>query len=190
MAEKVILGYSALLPEKKRVKVQRTVEFEPIKAEPGSVKKRKRVGRGRSAGQGKTAGRGQKGQKARAGYSAKPGFEGGQMPLKQRLPKRGFTNIFKKEFQLVNLWALDKANLKGDVTAKELYSHGLIDFEKKPVKILGSGSVKAALNITADAFSSSAKESIEKAGGKCRLKNEGKKKLRRFPKKVRPAKAG
>ncbi len=181
MSAAEVLSYASLLPARKKVKAKRTVAYQPVTVPPGSTKKRKRVGRGRSAGQGKTCGRGQKGQKARSGYSYMAGFEGGQMPLHRRLPKRGFTNIFKKMHQPVNLWALSSANLSGDVNAKILFEKGIIQRADRPVKILGTGEIKNSVKIIADGFSASAREKIEKAGGSCRLVNEGKKKLRRFP---------
>lgn len=133
---------------------------------PGSTHKKKRVGRGPGSGLGKTAGRGNKGQKSRSGYSAKVGFEGGQMPLHRRLPKRGFTNIFKKEWLEVSLAALDKNFGAGEeITPELLHERGLIKKSKHDVVVLGNGDVTKALRISAHRFTKSAREKIEKAGG-------------------------
>jgi large subunit ribosomal protein L15 len=133
---------------------------------PGSTHKKKRVGRGPGSGLGKTAGRGNKGQKSRSGYSAKIGFEGGQMPLHRRLPKRGFTNIFKKEWLEVSLAALEKSFTAGDeITPELLHERGLIKKSKHDVVVLGNGDVTKALRISAHRFTKSAREKIEKAGG-------------------------
>jgi large subunit ribosomal protein L15 len=142
-------------------------ELGPAK---GSRKNRKRIGRGPGSGYGKTAGRGHKGQKSRSGYAGKPGFEGGQMPLQRRLPKRGFTNIFSKRYQVVNLDRLAAFKAGDDINAESLHKAGIIRSANAPVKILGNGKLDKALNITADAFSAAAKESIEKAGGKAEVK--------------------
>lgn len=134
----------------------------------GSTKDRKRIGRGAGSGQGKTAGKGHKGQKARAGRGMRPGFEGGQMPLQRRLPKRGFNNIFRQEVATVNVSAIDAAFENGaTVTIEDLVSAGLV---KKVlaggVKVLGNGEITKSLTVKANAFSASAKEKIEAAGGK------------------------
>ena len=130
----------------------------------GSKKQDKRRGRGPGSGQGKTAGRGHKGQKSVAGFSQKRGFEGGQMPLHRRLPKRGFTNIFKTEYTEINLADLDK--LAGaEIGPKILREAGLIKKETEHFKILGRGEISASKKIQAYKFSQSAKEKIEKAGG-------------------------
>jgi len=130
----------------------------------GSKKQDKRRGRGPGSGQGKTAGRGHKGQKSIAGYSRKKGFEGGQMPLHRRLPKRGFTNIFRTEYTEINL--VELAKLAGqEIGPKELRAAGLIKKEAERVKILGRGEISAAKTIQAHKFSRSAQEKIEKAGG-------------------------
>ena len=131
---------------------------------PGSIKNRKRVGRGHGSGLGKSAGRGAKGAGQRSGFKRRPWFEGGQMPLARRLPKRGFTNLFKKEFQVVNLDAIDALGLD-TINPQVLAKHGLVRSALKPVKILGDGELKSKLNVTATTFSKSAKEKIEKAGG-------------------------
>jgi large subunit ribosomal protein L15 len=136
-------------------------ELSPAK---GSKHSRKRVGRGPGSGLGKTAGRGEKGQKSRTGYSRRPGFEGGQMPLVRRVPKRGFTNIWKTEYAVVNVAQL--ADLDGDVTPEVLAERGLVRAGRK-VKVLGDGEIGKALRVVADKFSKSAREKIEGAGGTC-----------------------
>jgi len=133
----------------------------------GSKKSVKRIGRGAASGQGKTAGKGHKGQKARAGRGMRPGFEGGQMPLQRRVPKRGFNNIFAKEIAAVNVSALDKAFEDGaTVTVDALIEKGLIKKALDGVKILGNGEISKKLTVEASAFSASAKEKIVAAGGK------------------------
>ena len=136
-------------------------ELSPAK---GSKQKRKRVGRGPGSGLGKTAGRGEKGQKSRTGYSSRPGFEGGQMPLVRRVPKRGFTNIFKTEYSVVNVGEL--AELEGEVSPEVLVRRGLVR-SGRPVKVLGEGELGKALRVTANKFSKSARAKIEAAGGTC-----------------------
>ena len=128
-------------------------------------KDRKRIGRGIGSGTGKTSGRGQKGQKSRSGGSPHPWFEGGQMPLQRRLPKRGFTNIFKKQFEIVNVRDLARCAGADPVTPEVMKEKGLI---KKTglVKILGCGELKESLNVHAHKFSGSAQAKIEKSGGK------------------------
>ena len=136
----------------------------------GSTKARKRIGRGAGSGQGKTAGKGHKGQKARAGRGMRPGFEGGQMPLQRRLPKRGFNNIFRIEMAIVNVAALDKAFEAGEtVTVDGLVSKGLVKKVLGGVKVLGNGELSKALTVQANAFSDSAKQKIEAAGGKAEV---------------------
>jgi large subunit ribosomal protein L15 len=165
-----ILGYSALNSDRKRKKITRKNVFTGLEMPEGASKNRKRVGRGRSSGMGKTSSRGSKGQKARAGYSRRAGFEGGQNPLHRRLPKRGFRNIFSIEYQVVNLWRLEKESIRGTIGPIELEKQGFIRASNKPVKVLGQGEIKGAINITADAFSEGAKAAIEKAGGTCTLR--------------------
>ena len=131
----------------------------------GSRNSRKRVGRGPGSGMGKASGRGSKGQKSISGYSSKRGFEGGQMPLHRRLPKRGFTNIFRKEYSEVNLDRLEKITKKV-VKLKDLKEAGIIKKESERVKILGRGEISSSRTIHAHKFSRSALEKIEKAGGK------------------------
>jgi large subunit ribosomal protein L15 len=130
-----------------------------------SRKDRKRVGRGPGSGKGKTAGRGTKGQKSISGYSKKRGFEGGQMPLSRRVPKRGFTNIFKKEYNEINLDRLERIS-KNKIQLKDFIEAGLLKNEKQAVKILGRGDLKSAKEIHAHKFTRSAQEKIQKAGGK------------------------
>ncbi len=131
----------------------------------GSVKKRKRVGRGPGSGHGKTATRGMKGQKSITGFAQKRGFEGGQMPFHRRVPKRGFTNIFRKEWQIVNLKDIAKLKYK-EINPDILADEGLIKDREKLIKVLGEGEINKAVVIQAHGFSKSAKEKIEKAGGK------------------------
>ncbi|MBA7640875.1 50S ribosomal protein L15 [subsurface metagenome] len=133
-----------------------------------SRKTRKRVGRGPGSGYGKTAGRGSKGQKSGSGFSRKRGFEGGQMPLHRRLPKRGFTNIFKKEYSEVNLEKLVKIK-KQEIKLKDLKNAGIIKKESEIIKILGRGDISSSKTIHAHKFSRSAMKKIEKAGGKAIL---------------------
>jgi len=134
----------------------------------GSRKNRKRKGRGPGSGLGKTAGRGTKGQKSIAGYSRKRGFEGGQMPLHRRVPKRGFTNIFRKEVREINLDRLEKIN-KNEIKIKDMVLAGLIKKESEMIKVLGRGKISSAKTIYAHKFSESALKKIKKAGGKAVL---------------------
>jgi len=131
---------------------------------PGSRKKRKRVGRGPGSGHGKTSCRGHKGQNSRSGGGVKPGFEGGQMPLQRRLPKRGFTNIFQKTFSIVNVGSLEKLE-ESEITPEVLIKQGLVRKIQDGVKILGNGELTKSVTVKAHAFSASAKEKIEKARG-------------------------
>lgn len=134
----------------------------------GQKHKRKRVGRGPGSGLGKTAGRGEKGQKSRSGYSRRLGFEGGQMPLVRRVPKRGFNNIFRKEFAVINLERLD--TLEGAKFSPEsLVEAGVIRNLRSGLKVLGDGEIKRAIEISAHRVSKSAREKIESAGGKVEL---------------------
>ncbi|MBT8336995.1 MAG: 50S ribosomal protein L15 [Gemmatimonadetes bacterium] len=138
-------------------------ELHDLSPVSGSHRNRKRVGRGPGSGTGKTSGRGEKGQKSRSGGSIPAGFEGGQMPLHRRIPKRGFHSRNRVEYQVVNVGHLE--GLAGDVDPTALRAAGLIRSLRKPVKILGVGAVSAALNVSAHAFSGSAREKIEAAGG-------------------------
>jgi len=137
-----------------------------LKPAKGSTHKKKRVGRGPGSGLGKTSGRGHKGQKSRSGYSSRPGFEGGQMPLQRRLPKRGFTNIFKKEWIEVSLAKIEASFNAGDeVTPELLHERGLIKKAKHDLVILGTGDLTKGYKISAHRFTKTAKAKIEAAGG-------------------------
>ncbi len=144
------------------------MELNNLKPAKGSVKSGKRIGRGEGSGKGGTATRGHKGQKSRSGYSRKIGFEGGQMPLQRRVPKFGFKNINRKEYQGVNLDTLqqlvDDGKIKDTVSLEILMQNGLVG-KNDLVKILGRGELKAKLNISVHKFTASAKTAIEKAGG-------------------------
>jgi len=130
----------------------------------GSTKQPKRVGRGPGSGHGKTAGRGHKGYKSRSGSGVKPGFEGGQMPLQRRLPKRGFTNIFKKQYALISLSQLDAFEGEEMITAEALPAAGVIK-KGMPVKVLANGEITRAVKIKVDKVSKGARSKIEAAGG-------------------------
>jgi large subunit ribosomal protein L15 len=137
-----------------------------LKKPEGSTHKKKRLGRGPGSGLGKTSGKGHKGQKSRSGYSQKIGFEGGQMPLHRRLPKRGFTNIFKKQWIEITLAKLELAFAAGEeITPAVLHERGLIKKAKHDLVVLGNGDLTKALNISAHRFTKAAREKIEKAGG-------------------------
>jgi large subunit ribosomal protein L15 len=140
------------------------MKLSDLAPEPGSRKKRKRVGRGPGSGHGKTSCKGHKGQNARSGGGVKPGFEGGQMPLQRRLPKRGFTNIFAKKYSIINVGSLEKIS-ESTITPDILVQEGLIKNTKDMIKVLGNGEVTKAFTIQAHAFSASAKEKISKAKG-------------------------
>ena len=143
-----------------------TLSLNNLHPAKGSTHKKKRVGRGPGSGLGKTAGRGEKGQKSRSGYSSKIGFEGGQMPLHRRLPKRGFTNIFKKRWIEVSLTALDKQfNPDDEVTPELMHARGIIKKAQHDIVVLGNGEVSKSLKVSAHRFTRSAREKIEKAGG-------------------------
>ena len=135
----------------------------------GSTKEAYRKGRGAGSGNGKTAGRGHKGQKARSGGGVRVGFEGGQMPLARRIPKRGFHNIFAKPLEIVNVSALNKFEDGATVNVCDLLEKGILSKCEYGVKILGNGSVSKKLTVRATAFSASAKEKIEAAGGKAEV---------------------
>ena len=135
----------------------------------GSIKKRKRVGRGPGSGYGKTSGRGHKGQKSRSGARIRPGFEGGQMPLQRRLPKRGFTNIFKKEYELINIKDLKVFDPDTILDVNVLKNAGLIKGAKDGVKLLGVGEISHPLAIKIHKVSKRAREKVEVAGGKIEL---------------------
>ncbi|HTY62732.1 MAG TPA: 50S ribosomal protein L15 [Acidobacteriota bacterium] len=141
------------------------MSINTLKPSPGANRKNKRVGRGMGSGHGKTSARGYKGQLSRAGSSMRPGFEGGQMPLHRRLPKRGFTNIFRKEFVAVNLEKLAAFEAGATVDPEILKSKGLVKNLRDGLKILGVGELPHALHVKAHKFSKSAVEKIQKAGG-------------------------
>lgn len=135
----------------------------------GSQRDVKRIGRGHGSGQGKTAGKGHKGQKARSGGGVRPGFEGGQMPLQRRIPKRGFNNIFAKKIVAVNVGSLNVFEDGADVDAQALINAGIIKKEYDGIKILSNGKLTKKLNVKASAFSESAKQKIEEVGGKAEV---------------------
>jgi len=144
-----------------------SVTLSNLRPPRGSRHRKVRVGRGIGSKLGKTAGAGNKGQKSRKGYSQRPGFEGGQMPLHRRIPKRGFHNPFRKDYAVVNLDALQHVFAAGDVvTPESLRERGLAHTASRPVKILGDGELKVALTVRAHAFSKSAEEKIAAAGGR------------------------
>jgi large subunit ribosomal protein L15 len=145
-----------------------TMELSNLKPKKGARHAKKRIGRGPGSGHGKTAGRGEKGQKSRAGYSRMLGFEGGQMPLHRRLPKRGFHNLFKKQFAVVNLADLEKRFDNGaTVDEAALRKAGLVKGRHDGIKILGTGKLTKKITVIATKFSESAKKQIEAAGGTC-----------------------
>ncbi len=143
------------------------MELNNLKPTKGARHAKKRVGRGPGSGHGKTAGRGEKGQKSRSGYSGKRGFEGGQMPLHRRIPKRGFTNIFKKDYAVVNVSDLERFDNGATIDETALRAAGLVKGQNDGVKILGDGELSKKLTVSATKFSKSAREIIEKAGGTC-----------------------
>jgi large subunit ribosomal protein L15 len=145
------------------------MRLHELKPAAGSKKKRKRVGCGPGSGHGKTACRGHKGTQSRTGNTRKAHYEGGQMPLQRRLPKRGFTNIFRVEFQVVNVSDLDRFDANATVSLEALLDRGLIKNLKSPVKLLADGEIKKPLNVTVHACSAKAKEVVEKAGGQLTL---------------------
>ena len=136
----------------------------------GATKEAKRIGRGHGSGNGKTAGKGHKGQKARAGHGQRPGFEGGQMPLQRRVPKRGFNNIFAEEWVAINVSALEVFEDGAVVDAAALKDKGIIKKADLPVKVLGNGKLSKKLTVNLDAFSAAAAEKINAAGGKAEVK--------------------
>jgi large subunit ribosomal protein L15 len=144
--------------------MEKKITLSNLKPATGSTQSRKRVGRGPGSGLGKTSGKGHKGHKARTGGGTNPGFEGGQMPMFRRLPKRGFTNPFRIENQVVNLSDLKKVTAE-DVSPETLYSAGLIGKPDAPVKLLGTGDADRAYTVRGVAFSASARAKIEAAGG-------------------------
>jgi len=153
------------MADKKKKKEHNTVSLSNLGPPKGSRKKKVRVGRGMGSKLGKTAGAGNKGQKSRRGYSRRRGFEGGQMPLHRRIPKRGFHNPFGVSYSVVNLEELNVFPAGETVTPDLLRAHGFIRRATDPIKVLGDGELKTKLTIQAHAFSESAKEKITKAGG-------------------------
>jgi len=143
------------------------MELSNLKPKKGSRHAKKRVGRGPGSGHGKTAGKGEKGQKSRSGFSRMLGFEGGQMPLHRRLPKRGFTNIFKKEHAIVNISDLERFDNGATVDEASLRQAGLVKGKHDGVKVLGNGELTKKLTVHAAKFSASARKAIEAAGGSC-----------------------
>jgi large subunit ribosomal protein L15 len=141
-------------------------DLSPMK---GAKKKRKRVGRGPGSGHGKTSCRGHKGQKARSGGSLRPGFEGGQMPLHRRLPKRGFTNIFKEEYALIHVGDLERFSPDTELDLEVLRSAGLVKRAKKAVKLLGDGEITHPLTVKVNKTSKSAREKIKAVGGRVEI---------------------
>ncbi|GKV55098.1 MULTISPECIES: 50S ribosomal protein L15 [Sporosarcina] len=145
------------------------MKLHEMKPAEGARKSRKRIGRGIGSGTGKTSGKGHKGQKARSGGGVRLGFEGGQLPLFQRLPKRGFTNINRKEYAIVNLETLNRFEDGTEVTPELLVETGIVSNEKSGIKILGNGTLEKKITVKAHKFSASAKEAIEKAGGQAEV---------------------
>ena len=141
------------------------MRLDSLKPVKGSVKNKKRIGRGHGSGFGKTSGRGHKGSGQRSGNKKRPWFEGGQMPLARRLPRRGFNNIFKEKFQIVNICDIVNIQKVSKVDPVVLNDNGLIRSALKPVKILGKGDIDIKISITASSFSETAKNKIENAGG-------------------------
>ena len=143
--------------------------LQNLKPAKGSVRERKRVGRGPGSGLGKTSGRGEKGQKSRSGFSQKPGFEGGQMPLHRRVPKRGFNNPFRKEYAEVNLERLEVFEAGTIVTPELMVRQGLVKSRRDEVKVLAKGTLTKALTVRAHKFSAKAQEQIAASGGKAEV---------------------
>jgi large subunit ribosomal protein L15 len=145
------------------------MELHNLSPKPGSRKGRKRVGRGPGSGSGKTAGRGHKGQLSRSGHAQRRNFEGGQMPLLRRLPKRGFTNIFRRQFVIVNVGQLERFPVGAEVTPDVLLAEGVVAQLRDGVKVLGDGTLSHKLTVRAHSFSKKAQEAIEAAGGSCEV---------------------
>lgn len=142
------------------------MRLDELSPAAGSKKIKRRVGRGMSSGNGKTSGRGHKGQKARSGGGVRLGFEGGQLPLHRRVPKRGFNNIFKKRYAIINVGDLEKLEGESEVNILRLLEKGIVKKKYCGLKVLGNGTIEKKINITAAKFSKTAIEKIEKAGGK------------------------
>ena len=145
------------------------MKLNQLTATPGATKERKRIGRGYGAGTGKTAGKGHKGQNARSGGGVRPGFEGGQMPLTRRLPKRGFTNIFATKYATINVGDLNRFEDGAVVDEAAIVAAGLVKKTMDGIKVLGNGELEKKLTVNAKAFSASAKQKIEAAGGKAEV---------------------
>lgn len=145
------------------------MKLNQLTAAPGSTQERKRIGRGYGSGTGKTAGKGHKGQKARAGHGMRPGFEGGQMPLQRRIPKRGFNNIFADKIISINVESLNRFEDGAVVDAAALAEAGIVKKSCDGIKILSNGELKKKLTVKANAFSEAAKAKIEAAGGKAEV---------------------
>ncbi len=146
------------------------MKIHELSPAPGSVKDVKRIGRGHGSGNGKTAGKGHKGQKARSGHGMRPGFEGGQMPLQRRVPKRGFNNIFATRYATINVSDLEAFDNGAVVDTEALKAKGLVKKTYDGVKVLGNGTLTKSVTVNAAAFSESAKSKIEAAGGKAEVK--------------------
>lgn len=146
------------------------MKLNELKPAKGATKDRKRVGRGVASGWGKTAGRGSKGQKARSGGNVRAGWEGGQMPIHRRLPKRGFTNVFKKQYAVINVKDLERFESGSTVDMAALTKSGLVKGQHDGIKLLGQGEIGIPLTVKLDAISQSAKEKIEAAGGTVEVK--------------------
>lgn len=145
------------------------MKLNTVKPSKGARTDPKRVGRGEASGRGKTAGKGAKGQRARSGPKSSRGYEGGQMPLQRRVPKRGFRNIFKKEYEVLNVDRLNMFQAGTEVTPEMLSQAGIVKLNREGVKILGNGEISVGLTVRAHRFSATAKEKIEKAGGKAEV---------------------
>lgn len=145
------------------------MNLHDLSAVPGSTRESKRIGRGHGSGQGKTAGKGHKGQKARAGHGQRPGFEGGQMPMARRIPKRGFNNIFAKTIIAINVGTLDSFENGAVVDAQALIDAGIVKTCCDGIKILSNGNLTKSLTVKVSAFSEAAKQKIEAAGGKAEV---------------------
>ena len=146
------------------------MKLHELSPAPGSVKDVKRIGRGHGSGNGKTAGKGHKGQKARAGHGMRPGFEGGQMPLQRRIPKRGFNNIFAEEYAIINVAALEMFDDGAVVDVEALVKKGIVKDASKAVKVLGNGNLSKKLTVKGLNFSDTAKQKIEAVGGTVEVK--------------------
>ena len=145
------------------------MKLNELRATPGAMQDAKRIGRGHGSGNGKTAGKGHKGQKARAGHGFRPGFEGGQMPLQRRIPKRGFNNIFAEEWIAINLSALEVFEDGATVDAAALADKGIVKKASLPIKVLANGKLTKKLTVKANAFSAAAAEKINSVGGKAEV---------------------